>query len=293
MHHPHALGSQQQQQRRKELADIMVHMPWLQFACESKPSALHTNAPTAASMHAANACIATPPQDLVTPRGNECSPRAEHLERTRSLADLEAIYASCCPVATVPSRPHVMHAPQPARDGPCNGTSGHDVWFAEQLVELSGLLNSEPGVPRVPTPVPAPVEFDALSCMEGSGSVTAGNTGGHFGGCAPAAADSAAAVTAAAFAACTARSTAAPGSMRRRVVTKVSLFWVAPRPILSLWTQLDFQSFSKRATLSPPVSMLLFKQEPTHATEPGTLGKFVQACSFERGLCVRGTGVLG
>jgi hypothetical protein len=192
----------------------MVHMPWLQFACESKPSALHTNAPTAASMHAANACIATPPQDLVTPRGNECSPRAEHLERTRSLADLEAIYASCCPVATVPSRPHVMHAPQPARDGPCNGTSGHDVWFAEQLVELSGLLNSEPGVPRVPTPVPAPVEFDALSCMEGSGSVTAGNTGGHFGGCAPAAADSAAAVTAAAFAACTARSTAAPGSMR-------------------------------------------------------------------------------
>lgn len=99
--------------------------------------------------------------------------------------------------------PHRQQQPQPqaAKDA----ASGHEMWFAEQLVELSGLLNSEPGVPQVPTPVVAPPQLDAQSCMDGCGSVTAGK----------ARCDNAAALNTAAFAASAQRahSTTATGCM--------------------------------------------------------------------------------
>lgn len=199
VHGEHA--SHIQQQCRRDLADIMVHMPWLRAACDAQPARawVHPKAQRAAA-----ACTATAPKDIVTPRATA---RASHfnpqMHPSHSLANLQAIYASCGPVST--TAPRAAHAAPQTRSRPQknlthDATSGHDMWFAEQVVELSGLLNSEPSEPRVPVPVPASPELDAQSCMDGHGSVTAGGAVPGLWGGSGAAAASAAAVNAAAFA---------------------------------------------------------------------------------------------
>lgn len=208
MHAAHA--SAMKQQRRRELADIMVHMPWLQSACEGRPiTPRETGAPPYPPvLSAARACTANASRDIATPRVNDCSV-SQSLKRTQSLADLQAIYACGAPLATNAPNTHARPPQHINAQPPRDAASGHDMWFAEQLVELSGLLNSEPGVPRVPNPVVAPPELDAQSCMDGSGSVLACGDGGLG-----ASADSAAAVSAAAFVARTVCSSSVAGGDR-------------------------------------------------------------------------------
>ena len=182
-------ASHVQQQQRRDLADIMVHIPWLQSACEAKPGTACMNRGPASTRqfptHDAHTCKATAPRDIVTPTAAGCNaPFTREAHPTHCLANLQAIYASCggSPVPAPAAAPRAMLVLPPVqRDRQAalarDATSGHDMWFAEQLVELSGLLNSEPSLPRVPAPVPAPSELDAQSCVDGSGAVAAGGHG--------------------------------------------------------------------------------------------------------------------